>query len=113
MKRVLRLIACFVVLSLAFVSCKKDTSKRDTLVGQWQQEGYPDNNITFNGDGTGKQIDPAYGTAVFNWSLADNDNSVVLYDGSTYLDTWKIRELNSGRFTFQDENGGYIYTFIR
>ncbi|MGN6568764.1 MAG: hypothetical protein ACTHJ0_12460 [Flavipsychrobacter sp.] len=112
MKKALRFIACLLIVSLAVISCKKDTNKKDTLVGQWQQEGYPNNNLTFNADGTGKQIDGS-GIYIFNWSLADNDNSIVLYDGSTYLDTWKIRELNSGRFTFQDVTGGYIYTFIR
>jgi len=112
MKKAILSIVTFLLL-FAVTSCKKSDSKRDDLIGHWQQESYPNNNLNFNSDGTGNQIDPAYGTFQFNWSFADNENSVVLYDGNTYVDTWKIRELNSGRFTFQDENGGYIYTFLR
>jgi len=107
------LSAAVLFLLLLVISCKKTDSKKDDLIGHWQQESYPNNNLNFNSDGTGNQIDPAYGTSYFNWSFTDHENSIALYDGTTYLDTWKIRELNSGRFTFQDENGGYIYTFLR
>jgi hypothetical protein len=113
MKKSLQRISYALLFSLAFASCKKSHSRRDDLMGHWQQEGYPSNSINFNSDGTGSQIDPSYGNYTFNWTLADNDNSIVLTDGSTYLDTWKIRDLNSGDFTFQDEYNGYIYTFTR
>jgi hypothetical protein len=110
-KEILYTVLYSLLFLLPFTSCKKhDTSTRDELVGEWQQQGYPDNTINFNNDGTGKEFDPSYGSVTFTWSLENNNSEIVFNNGGF---TWDIETLNSSTLTFEDMSSGNIYSFVR
>jgi len=128
MKKILRTLMPVIVIAIVFSACKKDTSRKDLIVGTWTQtalimdtngNGNPDdsvytvqtgqsNIVTLKSNGTGTEVTTQGGTSStlnFTWSLTNNDNTITIVETGTMSTTVSVAiiELTSSKLTVENK----------